>query len=123
MTSFKFDFAKGEFELVDGRVSQIAGPELIKNKIEKLLRTEFERYEIYTSYGMPFHNWVYGQRDRELIRIAMMRELMEQIPAQVDGVIRVYDIIFDFQRTGVNVALSVETEYAKQDEVGVWISL
>ena len=123
MNSFKFDFDTGDFEVIDGKVSKIAETDLIKNKIEKLLRTEFEKYDIYSKYGMPYHNWVCGQRDRELVRIAMTRELTERIPELVDGVTRVYDITFGFERNGINIVLSVETEYTNQEEVSLWIAL
>ncbi len=122
MTSFKFDFARGDFEVIDGKVTRISEIDLIENKIEKLLRTEFDRYDIYTIYGMPYHNWIYGQRDRELIQIAMTRELSERIPNLVRGVIRVYDIAFEFDRRGVKIKLSVETEYTKNKEMNLWIT-
>ncbi len=121
MNSFKFDFARGDFEVIDGKVTKITEQELIKNKIEKLLRTEYDRYSIYITYGMPFHNWFYGQRDRELIRLAMTRELTERIPAQVEGVLRVYNISFNFERSGVKITFSVDTEYTTYDEVSIWI--
>lgn len=122
MISFKFDFARGDFEIVDGKVAKITDLELIKNQIEKLLRTEFDRYKIYTAYGMLYHNWIYGQRDRELVRIAMTRELSERIPDLLEGVIRVYDIALEFERHGARISLSVETEYTEGEELKLWIT-
>lgn len=122
MTSFKFDFAKGDFDVVDGKVTKISGQELIKNKIEKLLLTGYNKYGIYTNYGMPYHNWIYGQRDRELIKLALARELSERIPAQIDGVRQVYDINIDFDRRGAKISFAVDTIYTERDEVSTWIA-
>lgn len=122
MTSFKFNFASGDFEVSDGKVTKISGQELIKNKIEKLLRTEYAGYPIYNDYGMPYLNWIYGQRDRELIKLALSRELSERIPAQVEGVTRVYDINIDFDRRGAKVTFAVETIFTERDEVDTWIA-
>lgn len=123
MKSFKFDFSKGDFDVVDGKVTKITETELIKNKIEKLLRTAYERYPIYTVYGMPFHNWFYGQRDRELVQLAMTRELTERIPKLVEGVTRVYSIGFDFEHSGVNVSITVDSIYSNSEVINLWLTL
>ena len=122
MTSFKFNFYSGDFDVADGKATKVSGQELIKNKIEKLLRTEYDRYPIYAVYGMPFHNWIFGQRDRELIKLALSRELTERIPAQVEGVKQVYDINIDFDRRGAKVTFAVETIFTERDEVDTWIA-
>lgn len=122
MKSFRFDFEKGDFVIVDGKAQMIEKNELIKQAVEKLLRTELYKYPIYkeSNYGMPFHSWIYGQRDRELIKIALTRELSERIPELVEGVRRVYDLDFDFDRRGVRVRLSIATDYSEREELDVW---
>lgn len=122
MKSFRFDFKKGDFVIVDGKAQMIEKNELIKQAVEKLLRTELNKYPIYkdSNYGMPYHSWIYGQRDRELIKIALTRELSERIPELVDGVRRVYDLEFDFDRRGVRVRLSIATDYSEREEIDVW---
>lgn len=122
MKSFGFDFKKGDFVIVDGKAQTIEKNELIKQAVEKLLRTELDKYPIYkeSNYGMPFHGWIYGQRDRELIKIALTRELSERIPELVEGVRRVYDLEFDFDRRGVRVRLSIATDYSEREEIDVW---
>lgn len=122
MKSFGFDFKKGDFEIIDGKAQTIEKNELIKQAVEKLLRTELDKYPIYkeSTYGMPFHNWIYGQRDRELIKIALTRELSEHIPELVDGVRRVYNLDFEFDRRGVRVLLSIATDYSEKEELDIW---
>ena len=122
MKNFRFDFKKGDFVIVDGKAQMIEKNELIKQAVEKLLRTELNKYPIYkdSNYGMPYHSWIYGQRDRELIKIALTRELSERIPELVDGVRRVYDLEFDFDRRGVRVRLSIATDYSESEEIDVW---
>ena len=121
MKSFGFDFKKGDFDIVDGKAQTIEKNELIKQAVEKL-RTEPHKYPIYkeSNYGMPFHGWIYGQRDRELIKIALTRELSERIPELVDGVRRVYDLDFDFDRRGVRVRFSIATDYSEKEELDIW---
>lgn len=122
MKNFRFDFKKGDFVIIDGKAQMIEKNELIKQAVEKLLRTELDKYPIYkeSNYGMPFHSWIYGQRDRELIKIALTRELSERIPELVEGVRRVYDLEFDFDRRGVRVRLSIATDYSEREELDVW---
>ena len=122
MTSFKFDFGKGDFELIDGRVTKISGRELVANKIDKLLRTEFAKYPIYDEYGMKYHSWIYTVRDRELISLALSRELSERIPRLTADVKRIYDISFEFERRGVKTSFSVETSFGDIREEGIWIA-
>ena len=122
MTSFKFDFGKGDFELIDCRVTKISDCELVANKIDKLLRTEFDKYPIYSEYGMKYHSWIYTVRDRELISLALSRELSERIPRLTADVKRIYDISFEFERRGVKTSFSVETSFGDIREEGIWIA-
>lgn len=52
--SFLFDFNSGEFKLQDGKLSTIEKLEALKSWINKILRTDKNKYEIYknTSYGV-----------------------------------------------------------------------
>lgn len=122
MKSFRFDFKKGDFDIIDGKAQMIEKNELIKQAVEKLLRTELDKYPIYkeSNYGMPFHSWIYGQRDRELIKIALTRELSERIPELVEGVRRVYNLDFEFDRRGVRVRFSIATDYSEKEELDIW---
>jgi len=122
MKSFKFDFATGDFALTDGKVQVITEQELIKNKIEKLLRTEYGKYPIYTDYGMPFHNWMQGIKDREFVRLSLTRELTERIPELVDGVQQIYDVDFNFTRNGVTVTFTVVTDYSEAEVIETWLN-
>lgn len=122
MKSFRFDFNKGDFDMIDGKCQVVEDNELIKNAVEKLIRTELDKYPIYSGseYGMPFHGWIYTQRDRELITIALSRELSERIPELIAGVKRVYDIDLAFDRRKVTVRFSVATEYTEKEEFETW---
>jgi len=52
--SFLFDFNSGEFKLQHGKLSTIERLESLKSWINKILRTDKNKYEIYknTSYGV-----------------------------------------------------------------------
>ena len=122
MTSYNFDFTNGDFALTDGKVKMISEQELIKNKIEKLIRTEYGKYPIYTEYGMPYHNWMQGIKDREFVRLSLTRELAERIPEYVDGVKRIYDVDFNFTRNGVTVKFTVSTDYSESEVIETWLN-
>lgn len=123
MSEFEFDFVKGDFTIVDGKARKISGVEMLKNKIEKLLRTEFEKYPVYDQYGMPFYGWFAGQRDRDLIKIAMTREITERVPEYIEGVRQVFDFNFEFEHRGCRVNFKVKTDYSDNEEmISQWIA-
>lgn len=77
-----FDFSTGEFKMVDGKVYIGEGVEVLKNWIEKTLRTERYRFPIYSfNYGVVLEELVAKDIPYELL----VNELQNQI---TDALIR-----------------------------------
>lgn len=84
MKTLKFDFSTGDFAMKNKSPVVISGKEALKQWIEKILRTQFGKYEIYdgTSYGANISDLVIGgtynvsfqksELERE-IRLALMQ--------------------------------------------------
>lgn len=60
--SFLFDFDTGDFNVRDGKLIECGGIEAVKVWIEKILRTEKGRFEIYdnTEYGARLEDLIVG---------------------------------------------------------------
>lgn len=60
--SYLYDFEKGDFVIRDGKLIECDGIEALKVWIEKILRTEKGRYQIYdgTSYGCQLEDLIIG---------------------------------------------------------------
>ena len=62
--SFKFDFDTGEFVLDSaGDVVTVSGIEALKQWVQKILRTQYNRYKLYTGtyYGSNIEDLVVGK--------------------------------------------------------------
>jgi hypothetical protein len=60
--SFLFDFTSGEFVVRDGKLVECDGMDAIKTWIEKILRTEKDRFSIYhdTDYACYLEDLIVG---------------------------------------------------------------
>lgn len=110
--SYVFDFKKGEFVTRDGKNVIVTGNERIKVWIEKLIRTELGRYQIYegTTYGVRFPTSVIGLRDRDYIRDAISSELRAKL-TENEEITSVREITVNFERAAVYVSAAVITVY------------
>ncbi|SCY92956.1 DUF2634 domain-containing protein [Alkaliphilus peptidifermentans] len=79
--SFLFDFKKGDFILKDGKLVEINNIEALKIWIEKVLRTDRNKYKIYTSqYGISIEDLIIGQNlPIEFIKSEVKREVSEAL--------------------------------------------
>ena len=80
--TYKFDFNKGDFEVLDGKLVECDGVEAIKVWIEKILRTEKWRYSIYdgTEYGCHLEDLVIGNNyTMEFVEAELKREIEEAL--------------------------------------------
>lgn len=93
-----FDFGKGEFKKIDGKVYIGEGEEVLKNWIEKTLRTERYRFPIYSfSYGVTLEELMV----RGLPYPVLVNELKTQIGDALMQDIRISGVDeFKFTRTG-----------------------
>ncbi len=83
--SFLFDFENGDFILRDGRLVEVSGIEALKVWIEKILRTEKYRYEIYEredkkEYGVILEDLIVGNNfSYSFIEAELKREITEAL--------------------------------------------
>ncbi len=79
--SFLFDFKKGDFILKDGRLVKTDDIEALKVWIEKVLRTEKFRFEIYkdVEYGVTIEDLIGQTLPRQFVESELKREIREAI--------------------------------------------
>lgn len=78
--SFLFDYSKGDFVMENGRLVELHGKEALKAWIEKILRTEADRFKIYegTDYGVGIERMI-GLLPREIIDGELERVITEKL--------------------------------------------
>ena len=80
--SYMFDFENGDFVVRDGKLIECDGIESIKIWIEKILRTEKGRYQIYnnTEYGCHLEDLIIGNSyTAEFIEAELKREIEDAL--------------------------------------------
>lgn len=83
--TFVFDFEKGQHNIVDGRLAECNFTESISQWIEVVLRTELNKYIVYTEdetedFGISIYKYI-GKRNIPVIYLAseLKREIEEQL--------------------------------------------
>ena len=80
--SYLFDFGSGDFVVRDGKLVECDGIDAIKVWIEKVLRTEKGRYNIYnnTEYGCHLEDLIIGNSYTvEFIEAELKREIEDAL--------------------------------------------
>lgn len=80
--SYLFDFENGDFIVRDGKLIECDGIESIKVWIEKILRTEKDRYPIYdnTEYGCHLEDLIIGNSyTAEFVEAELKREIEDAL--------------------------------------------
>ena len=80
--SFVFDFEAGDFIVEDGKVKQCTGDEAIEIWVQKICRTEKNRYRVYddTAYGVIIEDLTIGTRyTMDFVESELRRELEEAL--------------------------------------------
>lgn len=74
--SFLFNFNTGEFVMNDGKMIVLEGIDALKMWIEKVLRTQADRFKIYegTEYGVAFEDLIGSSLPRAFIEAEIKRE-------------------------------------------------
>lgn len=97
--TFLYDFDKGDFVIKDGRLVEIEGKEAIKVWIEKILRTEKFKFEVYKEdeeideYGISIKDLIQG---RKVPQFFLQSELRREIEKALKRNIEI-DRIEDFK--------------------------
>ncbi|MGE7838002.1 DUF2634 domain-containing protein [Viridibacillus arvi] len=75
--SFLFDFKKGDFVFLNGKMVEIHGLEVLKQWILKVLKTEKFRFRIYDNveYGVTLEDLIGSNLPRAFIEAEIKREV------------------------------------------------
>ena len=107
--TFLYDFVKGDFVIKDGKLVEIEGIEAIKVWIEKILRTEKFKFEIYMSneYGTTIKQLVQGRKVPQFfLQSEVKREVEEALKKNVE-IDRVEDFRTDQNMTTLIICFRV----------------
>lgn len=79
--SFLYDFEKGDFVIRNGRLVEVHGIESLKVWIEKVIRTEVDRFRIYkgTGYGVGLEKVIGSNLPEELVEGEIERKITETL--------------------------------------------
>ena len=112
--SYLFDFEKGDFAVRDGKLVECDGIDAIKVWIEKILRTEKNRYKIYdgTDYGCQIEDLIIGNSyTAEFIEAELKREIEDALKQNPQ-----IKSVTNFKITRNTNAITVTLEVVLNDE-------
>lgn len=114
-TSFLFDFQKGDFVTVDGKVSTASELDAVEIWIKKILLTEKGKFKIYETdeaeaYGVTLKDFVTSGYTMDFIKMEMEREIKEALSKNTD-ISSVHSFEFEKKRRKLTCSFTVETVY------------
>ncbi len=112
--SYMFDFENGDFVVRDGKLIECDGIDAIKVWIEKILRTEKDRYKIYdnTEYGCHLEDLIIGNSyTAEFVEAELKREIEDALKQNPQ-----ITSVTNFKITRNTNAITVTLEVVLNDE-------
>ncbi|WMM23665.1 DUF2634 domain-containing protein [Tissierella sp. MB52-C2] len=95
--TFLFDFEKGDFVIKDGRLVEVEGKEAIKIWIEKILRTEKFKFEVYkedeniNEYGTTIKKLIQGKKVPQFFLQSELKREIEEVLKRHSEIDRIKD--------------------------------
>jgi hypothetical protein len=115
-TTFDWDFEIGDFAKKDGRLVKVTGNDALKIWIQKVIRTELDRFEIYTgtNYGIHFEELVGNVYPYAFVESELKREIIEALKAhpKINGI-----SYFTFEKDGSLLNLSFKVELSDSSSI------
>ncbi len=118
--SFQYDFLAGDFVQKDGSVSSTEEWRAVKVWVEKVLRTEKNRYPIYDKYGVPLLELVNSNYPQSFKEAEIKREIQEALYRNPE-ITSVESFSFERERHRLVCYFTVRTIYGVAFES--WVSL
>ncbi len=118
--SFQYDFLVGDFVQRDGSVSSTEGLQAVKVWVEKVLRTEKNRYPIYDKYGVSLLDLVNSNYPQSFKEAEIKREIQEALYRNAE-ITSVENFSFQRERHRLVCYFTVRTIYGVAFES--WVSL
>ena len=120
--SFLFDFSQGDFVIKDGRIVKTEDLIAIKVWIEKVLKTEKFRFEIYkdVDYGISLEDLIGQNLPRSFVESELRREIKEAIERH-PGISEVTNITTeqDGSRLLIRFKVNLEEDISFEQEVTI----
>lgn len=116
--SFLFDFGKGDFVTIDGKLVRTEGLEAVKVWIEKVLRTERFKFKVYDEYGITLSDLIHSDYPPDFIKTELEREVREALQKNTD-ITGVHAFQFERLKRGLSCTFTADTRYGQIG--GVWI--
>jgi len=119
--SFLIDFTAGDFIIRDGKLVECKGIEAIKVWIEKILRTEKERFNIYndTDYGCRIEDLLIGSNYPVTFIEAELKREIEDALKQNPNILSVSNFSIERTASGITVSMEVETSDSGRNTVAI----
>ena len=116
--SFNFDFSKGDFVLDgSGNIETVSGVESLKLWINKILRTQYNRYKLYngTKYGSNIEDLVIGHsHDVDFTESELKREIEKALLKNDDIYTAASTITREKEK--LSIQLTLTTAYGTTEE-------
>lgn len=111
--TFLYDFKKGDFVIKDGRLVEVEGKEAIKVWIEKILRTEKFKFEIYKEdegideYGISIKDLILGKKVPQFFLQSELRREIEQALKKHSEIDRIEDFRVEHELATLKIYFTV----------------
>lgn len=115
----KFDFETGDFVVKDGKVATVTGQEAVKLWIQKILKTEKNKYKIYNTdntekYGVQLLEIITSKHPIAYIKAQVQTIITEALLKNSD-IKSVTEFGFTKDKNLLNVTFTVNTSYGSTE--------
>lgn len=118
---FLYNFPNKEFILQNGDVVKAENVDRVKVWVEKILRTQKGKYEIYPSYGVDFRRLMFEGYPLGFLRSEIEREIREAVELNPE-INFVDNFVFQRVQRGLECEFTVNTIYGESFQSEVIIS-
>lgn len=119
-----FDFNLGDFVTRDGRLQKIDGEDALRVRIEKCIRTEADKYQIYLQDSAPYGVRTFDLTNRKLPQAFLFAEIEREITEALlrdTEITGVYGFEFDREGRTLAVAFTVESVFGELEAGYEWL--
>ncbi|WMI80896.1 DUF2634 domain-containing protein [Anaerotignum sp. MB30-C6] len=115
--SFLFDFKKGDFVTIDGRLVEIDSLESVKVWILKILKTEKFKFKVYDNgqqeqYGISLLDFINKGYPIDFVKVEIEREVRQALSKNPE-ITRVHSFIFLTEKRKLVCEFTAETIYGE----------
>lgn len=114
--TFLYDFKACDFVIEGGDAVTVTGVDALKVWIEKILRTQLNRYEIYTDtgYGANIEDLVVGKGYSTAFVQSELKREIETALLRNDDIENVNSIVLSREKDLLTVEIALETVYGEE---------